>query len=87
MIVSHDIFTLTVLIIVLLFACCKGGGKEKPGNTYLGHCSDDRFQTREMKERDRLWQMMKEKGIKNDYELWLFKQTDEYKRWLQDNKD
>lgn len=34
MIVTHDIFTLTVLLIVLTIVVCKGNGKKKNTKTY-----------------------------------------------------
>ena len=69
MMVSHDIFTLTVLFIVLIFACCKGWGKKETSPTKMKNGEDFKDWYMKLCEKNRKRNEERLEEIR--YEKWL----------------
>ncbi len=69
MLVTHDIFTLTVLIIVLIFACCKGWGKKDTAPTKMKNGEDFKDWYMKLCEKNRKRNEERLEEIR--YEKWL----------------
>ena len=70
MIPIDPIMAAVVVIGVFIYFALQGSGKSR--EEYNDPYSEDRFKTPEMIEHEKKWKMMQEKGIRNDYELWLY---------------
>ena len=75
MIVSHDIFTITVLLAVIIWQCCKGKGKKSTSSSYKERTDAEKWAD-EVKRREMLIQQMKDSGKdvskSGGYIAWLY---------------